>query len=443
MQYQKKIHFYNHHTKRNDSLLISWEFQEGFHDMEYARLAILAAGQDPELFIYVKHHGELYAVAANLMEQAIVVAKDYVWYREPSTERIHREDRNSYLRLPYVMTEVNPYQYYRLTMCQDLNSFDDNMSIIMGQRVRNVSSKYKDFCVATLGAVMIRTLIPSYQLGAMEQYFQDISSFSKIWQFGIKSYNPFNGYREIATYTLEEYMKESRLTQENLDDYAYIRDTLMEMNVLDEAEPNEQLIIPFHYGKKLVFALNMLLGEIPELNEEEPPEDEQITNEDVSIKLFEEDLEQPHNDKETDNENIADKRLLKFCRICHVSLPTNSTVDICPVCKEQELFIDVKDYIREQDVTEREVAEHFHISLNKVRGWIKEGRITYKEAPGIKTEAVGSVKKCRECGMQLPSSSKDNICQTCLGILSASKNSRNTGIMIENPNENSSGRYFH
>lgn len=438
MEYQKKIHFYNNHTKRNDSLILSWKFEEGFQDMEYARLAILAAGQDPELFLYVKFHGNLYAVAANLMEQAIIVSKDYVWYREPSTERIHREDRNSYLRLPYTITEVNPFQYYRLTMCQDLNSFDMNMSIIMGQRLRNVSSAYKDFCVATLGAVMVTTMIPSYQLGAMEQYFQDISSFSRIWQFGIKSYNPFNGYREIATYSLEEYMKESRLTQENMEDYAYIRNELMGMNVMDDdVDPNEQLMIPFHYGKKLVFALNMLLGEVPELMEEEP----------LETMIEEEPIMESETHIEENNmlfgEN-KDKRMLKFCRICHVSLPTNTADNICPVCREQELFVEVKDYIRERDVTEREVAEHFHIPLNKVRGWIKEGRITYKETPGIKAETFGPTKKCRECGMQLPSSSKDNICQTCLGILSATKsNMKSSGVMIENPNDNSSKRYYH
>lgn len=436
MEYQKKIHFYNNHTKRNDSLILTWDFEEGFQDMEYARLAILAAGQDPELFLYVKFRGSLYAVAANLMEQAIVVAKDYVWYRESSTERIHREDRNSYLKLPYTITEVNPYQYYRLTMCQDLNSFDMNMSIIMGQHLRNVSSTYKDFCVATLGAVMITTMIPSYQLGAMEQYFQDISSFSRIWQFGIKSYNPFNGYREIATYSLEEYMKESRLTQENMEDYVYIRNELMGMNVMDEADPNGQLIIPFHYGRKLVFALNMLLGEVPELLEEEPEAA-------IEMEMIEE-SEEKQDDDVIVLDDMADKRRLKFCRICHVSLPTNTVDNICPVCREQELFVEVKDYIREKDVTEREVAEHFHIPLNKVRGWIKEGRITYKEAPGIKTETFGPTKKCRECGMQLPSSSKDNICQTCLGILSATKaNMKSGGVMIENPNDISSKRYYH
>ena len=47
------------------------------------------------------------------------------------------------------------------------------------------------------------------------------------------------------------------------------------------------------------------------------------------------------------------------------------------------LFAEVKDYIRENDVKEIDVAEHFGIPVSKVRRWIKEGRIQYKEGENI------------------------------------------------------------
>ena len=45
--------------------------------------------------------------------------------------------------------------------------------------------------------------------------------------------------------------------------------------------------------------------------------------------------------------------------------------DICPVCKEANLFAEVKDFIRENDVREMDVAEHFDIPVSKVRKWIR------------------------------------------------------------------------
>ena len=78
--------------------------------------------------------------------------------------------------------------------------------------------------------------------------------------------------------------------------------------------------------------------------------------------------------------------------------------DLCPECKDLNLFAEVKDYIRENDVKEIDVAEHFGIPVSKVRRWIKEGRIQYKEGEHItpihcqicgKTIDFGSV--CPEC----------------------------------------------
>ena len=57
------------------------------------------------------------------------------------------------------------------------------------------------------------------------------------------------------------------------------------------------------------------------------------------------------------------------------------------------IFALIKDYIRSNVVNEYMVAEHFHISLRKVRNWIKEGRIEYVEN---NTQIVGT--KCQRCG---------------------------------------------
>jgi len=85
---------------------------------------------------------------------------------------------------------------------------------------------------------------------------------------------------------------------------------------------------------------------------------------------------------------------VKVCSQCSRRLHELYPYDICPVCKENNLFNEVKDYIRKNDVREQEVADHFQISVHKVRNWIKEGRIQYKGDP---VNSVSSLY-CKICG---------------------------------------------
>ena len=71
------------------------------------------------------------------------------------------------------------------------------------------------------------------------------------------------------------------------------------------------------------------------------------------------------------------------CQQCGRVLSKLYQDDICPECKDTNLFAEVKTYIRENDVKEMDVAEHFGIPVGKVRRWIKEGRIQYKEGQKI------------------------------------------------------------
>ena len=52
------------------------------------------------------------------------------------------------------------------------------------------------------------------------------------------------------------------------------------------------------------------------------------------------------------------------------------------VREEMELFDAVRNYIRENDVNEFGVAAHFGIPVSRVKAWIREGRIEYKELDG-------------------------------------------------------------
>ncbi len=96
---------------------------------------------------------------------------------------------------------------------------------------------------------------------------------------------------------------------------------------------------------------------------------------------------------------------MKFCSICRGSLPVNYKEDLCPMCKENQLFNQVKDYIRSKNVTEYQVAEHFDIPRSLVKKWITEGRIEYKED----LERISSLH-CSNCGEPI---TFGTLCQKC------------------------------
>lgn len=85
---------------------------------------------------------------------------------------------------------------------------------------------------------------------------------------------------------------------------------------------------------------------------------------------------------------------VKSCPQCGTKLNNMYPHEFCPNCMEINLFNEVKDFIRENEVREQDVAEHFNIPIRKVRSWIREGRIQYK---GEGKDAISGVH-CRYCG---------------------------------------------
>lgn len=100
------------------------------------------------------------------------------------------------------------------------------------------------------------------------------------------------------------------------------------------------------------------------------------------------------------------------CEICKRPLPESYTESICPACKERQLFHQVRDFIRANNVNEYQVAEHFGISIRQVKGWIREGRIEYKEDEASQNKIEGL--HCERCGAPV---SFGSLCPKCLKLL--------------------------
>lgn len=98
---------------------------------------------------------------------------------------------------------------------------------------------------------------------------------------------------------------------------------------------------------------------------------------------------------------------VKECKQCKRPLGKYYDEDICPTCKELNLFSDVKDFIRSSNnVQEIDVARHFNIPISQVRTWIREGRIEYRSPDGKVISSLG----CGICGAKI---SFGTVCPTC------------------------------
>lgn len=97
----------------------------------------------------------------------------------------------------------------------------------------------------------------------------------------------------------------------------------------------------------------------------------------------------------------------KVCSECHRDLPKDYPDTTCPACKERILFSKVKDFIRANDVTEFDVAKEFDIPIFKVKGWIREGRIEYKD---LQPKTMKNLH-CQHCGKSI---SFGSLCTECL-----------------------------
>ena len=102
----------------------------------------------------------------------------------------------------------------------------------------------------------------------------------------------------------------------------------------------------------------------------------------------------------------------KACEFCHAPIPRYAEERFCPRCRERVLFMEVRDYIRKNDVNEFQVAEHFGIPLRIVKDWIREGRIEYKD-DGTGSHIIVD-NNCSRCGAPVKFGT---LCSKCLKMM--------------------------
>ena len=122
---------------------------------------------------------------------------------------------------------------------------------------------------------------------------------------------------------------------------------------------------------------------------------------------------------------MDNKNMCPQCGKMLINLPEG---ECCPACREMNLFADVRDYIRKEDVNEFEVADHFGLPVSRVKEWIRQGRIEYKETPnGVRVLSSGY---CELCGQPV---AFGIICPKCKHKLAEEE--RKKGYAVFKPGE--------
>lgn len=98
-----------------------------------------------------------------------------------------------------------------------------------------------------------------------------------------------------------------------------------------------------------------------------------------------------------------------YCKWCGRPIPVELGVDMCAGCQEDQVFREIRDYVRENDVNEYELAEIFDIPMRQVKQWIREGRLEYK----VQEKKMGHLY-CQRCGREI---SFGKFCEDCNRIL--------------------------
>lgn len=97
---------------------------------------------------------------------------------------------------------------------------------------------------------------------------------------------------------------------------------------------------------------------------------------------------------------------VRTCKQCKRIFNYLTGPTICPTCKDmlEEKFLEVKEYVRDNPKEGiNEVAKANDVSVNQIRRWIREERLSFSEDSGIGID-------CESCGRMIRSG---RLCQSC------------------------------
>lgn len=187
---RKTVVFDNYYSKQKENIELVWKVEDGFDTKEEAITAIIEAGQDPEEFSLVYFKEMIYPISICLISEMIIISKEYIWYKEGAYNGLTKFRRDELKEPLYVIENARVSSAWTDTLVRDLKGFDTNYHCEVARKIKTKSYMETD-CMIALGIAFFDTMIPVFKLNCVDKYFAYPPSMQKLWQQGIKAYNPF------------------------------------------------------------------------------------------------------------------------------------------------------------------------------------------------------------------------------------------------------------
>ncbi len=191
--------YMNFYTNSEMEFPITYTLQAGFKSIDEAKGAV-SFFLDPEKFIYIDVDGEMYAVTMELLERQIVITKGLCYCR--GFKKGERERRLYYCELLETrdrisIDDIRIGSSWCATVENDLRELF-SVSYTLGERFPNRSRLISD-SIILLASVLFDTMVPTFYLNVMDEYFSDPWSSPsrwKLWKDGVTAFNYFNGEKD-------------------------------------------------------------------------------------------------------------------------------------------------------------------------------------------------------------------------------------------------------
>lgn len=206
----KKVLFYNnYYSKKDESIEITFNIEEGFATKEKAVAAIKESGQIEEEFSYVIFKNMFYPVSICNIDEEIVIAKEYIWYKEYAYGGIKKFHRKLISNPPYVINNARVHSRWTNSLMDILKEIDPQVDCRVASKVK-AKSYMRENCMIVFICAMFDTMIPVFKLNCVDEFFSYPPSFMRLWEDGIMEFNPFSEDRiykkKGVPYTYDDYI---------------------------------------------------------------------------------------------------------------------------------------------------------------------------------------------------------------------------------------------
>lgn len=207
--YELKKEFANYYLKRKDAITFRYTVFDGFDTKQEAEKAVARLGHSPSYYVYILFKKMIYAVSMETLQKQVVIGKNDIYYRyEDVVNMITHDEIGTF---PFQITNPRIGSDWMDACARDLEEIEGKPLTVVGERRLAGMNRFTRNSTILLGIAFFDTMVPVYQLNAFDVYFSYPPSRFKLWEEGVRAYNPFTNekdYAEEQPYTIDDFQVE-------------------------------------------------------------------------------------------------------------------------------------------------------------------------------------------------------------------------------------------